>query len=162
MNAKHLFLTLTMLLASFTFAWSETVTDVISFSTVDAKYGADWSGDDDYDPEYNDLEGGFVPNPESSGVSYSGKVWYDSDTKELGLKRTTCISSTSEVGLLQSVTVTWSSSTASGRGVKVYGKNTPYDGTETYSTTGKLGDLLGSLTYDGENNISTLNVTAEA
>ena len=156
MNAKHLFLTLTMLLANFTFAWSETITDVISFSAIDSEFGAAWQEADE-DPDYHELDG-YVPNS-TSGVSYAGTVYYKSSTSSLSVRRNECISSTSSAGALKTVQVTWAASTGSGRGLKVYGKSTPYTGEETYKSS-NLGSLLGTLTYDGENAVSTLNVSA--
>ena len=57
------------------------------------------------------------------------------------------IVSTSSGGTLTKVTVTWSSSTTSGRTLDVYGKNTAYSAATDLYSTNNQGTLLGTIVY---------------
>lgn len=57
------------------------------------------------------------------------------------------IVSTSSGGTLSKVTVTWSSSTTSGRTLNVYGKNTAYSAATDLYSTNNQGTLLGTIVY---------------
>ncbi|MBR1787960.1 MAG: endonuclease [Bacteroidaceae bacterium] len=57
------------------------------------------------------------------------------------------IVSTSSVGTIAKVTVTWSSNTASGRVLNIYGSNTAYTSPTDLYDSSKQGTLLGTIVY---------------
>lgn len=144
MNAKHLFLTLTMLLASFTFAWGTKYVDVISYSVMNANYSSQVKKDN----YLNSFAGcTFV-----SSASYTGYMYYGPADSKIGFA-TAAFSTTASGGVVKSVKVNFHSSTTSGRGVKISVGNSAYAGKETNPSSAES----HTLSYDGTNTSVTFS-----
>ena len=129
MNAKHLFLTLTMLLASFTFAWGTTpVTDHITCSGLESTYGLTDANEEVVLTNYSS----------TLRARYSGRLAYSNmeifeEPNTIGFGGNTHKGySTTSGGELQRVTVNgdgWES----GMSIYVYAREEAFNGTENLS-----------------------------
>lgn len=125
MNAKHLFLTLLMLLAGVNLA-SGTVKDIISFTNVDASYGASIKamGSDGDFPELADCAF-------TSEARYTGMMFYSSAESKLGFVNLEAFSTTVSGGKLKSIRIYWDASTDVDEGIRLcLNTDTPYAGGE--------------------------------
>lgn len=93
-------------------------------------------------------------NPSSygstSGATYSGEVDYDSNYPLVWLDNSKVWATIGSPGKAKSVTIYWDLSGDFNDAtsiIRIYGKNTPYTGSETLGTM--TGSLLGSQTYNG-------------
>lgn len=140
-NAKHLFLTLTMLLASITFAWGTKYVDVISYDVMVANYSAQLTKPNNV----NTVTGcTFV-----SDAEYTGYMYYGTDGK-IGIFNRS-LASTVSGGVIKSVTVNFHSSATSGHGVEVIVGNTAFSGGENKATAEGKALETHTITYDGTN-----------
>lgn len=138
MNAKHLFLTLTMLLASITFAWGGTVTDDFSESAFASEYSLTKTKRQPFS-DYNI----------TSSAVYAGYLrWNVSNYLQFNYSDESRIASTTSGGILTQVSVTWSG-TNTDCSILVYGSNSAYTGSETLSTlpSDVNSELLATITY---------------
>ena len=72
------------------------------------------------------------------------------------------IVSTSSVGNVKSVTLTWNSNTSTGRTVSIYGSNSAYSAASALYSSSTQGTLLGELSIDNAtNSVSTLTVDGD-
>lgn len=144
MNAKHLFLTLTMLLASITFAWAGYVYDEISFDVVKANESfpgiVEYVDAETYCEVYN--MGVF-----GTASEYSAAFYYDKTNEKLGFIYDVAFSAVASAGYARKVTITWDPSTTSGKQIAVYYSNTPFSGLEDAATL--IGTSLKNATYTG-------------
>lgn len=150
MNAKHLFLTLTMLLASLTFAWGGTNTDALTASGFATTYGLTKTTTKD-----------FSSLALTSTARYGGQIRYHksgylilSDSYEAR------IASTTSGGLITTVSVVWNGDNAD-CAVMVYASNTAFDGSEQsgdLSSGAKSCVHVGDITYPA----TSLDVAAVA
>ena len=139
MNAKHLFLTLTMLLASLTFAWGGTVTDDISESAIATKYGL----------STKTVKQAVSDFSLTSSAVYAGYIrWNKENYLIFNFGDPSRIASTTSGGILTQVSVTWYG-TNTDCGILVYGSNTAYTGSETPATleADPSSELLATITY---------------
>lgn len=139
MNAKHLFLTLTMLLASLTFAWGGTVTDDISESAIATKYGL----------STKTVRQAVSDFSLTSSAVYAGYIRWNKDNYLIfNFGDPSRIASTTSGGILTQVSVTWYG-TNTDCGILVYGSNTAYTGSETPATleADPSSELLATITY---------------
>ena len=139
MNAKHLFLTLTMLLASITFAWGGTATDNLTSSGLSG--GCGWSKSGHY--SVSDIAS-------TSSARYGVDIRWNKASNYLMFQlNESCIVSTISGGILTQVAVTWYGANADKR-IEVYGSNTAYSGSETRVTLSSdpNSELIATITYD--------------
>ena len=139
MNAKHLFLTLTMLLASLTFAWGGTATDNLTSSGLSG--GCGWSKSGRY--SVSDIAS-------TSSARYGVDVRWNKASNYLMFQlNESLIVSTISGGILTQVAVTWYGANADKR-IEVYGSNTAYSGSETRVTLSSdpNSELIATITYD--------------
>ena len=139
MNAKHLFLTLTMLLASLTFAWGGTVSDDISESAIATKYGL----------STKTVRQAVSDFSLTSSAVYAGYIRWNKDNYLIfNFGDPSRIASTTSGGILTQVSVTWYG-TNTDCGILVYGSNTAYTGSETPATleADPSSELLATITY---------------
>lgn len=138
MNAKHLFLTLTMLLASITFAWGGTVTDDFSESTFASDYSLTKTA-----------RQAFSSYGLTSSAAYAGYIrWNKSHYLIFNYGDPSRIASTTSGGILTQVSVTWYG-TNTDCSLLVYGSNTAYTGSETAAIleADDASELLATITY---------------
>ena len=85
----------------------------------------------------------------TSGISYKGNSATDKGAIQLRGKSSSGIvtSDNPTEKKVSSITVTWNSTTASGRVINVYGKNTAYGSASELYDSSKQGTSLGSITY---------------
>lgn len=141
MKAKHLFLTITMLLAVLTMAWGTTVTDHISLSNLTSPYSLSTSSKSFSLAAY---DGGH-------DAKYSGQLYYYYDYDEDEDETTTylklrggsdVIASTVTGGELKSVSVEYA---IGSNNVYVFARSSSaYTGSETYSTLDP-GELVATI-----------------
>ncbi len=139
MNAKHLFLTLTMLLASLTFAWGGTVTDDISESAIATEYGLSTKTVRQTVSDFS----------LASSAVYAGYIrWNNSHYLIFNYGDPSRIASTTSGGILTQVSVTWYG-TNTDCSLLVYGSNTAYTGSETAAIldADDASELLATITY---------------
>jgi len=122
MNAKHLFLTITLLFASVSSILADK-TDEITYAAMNAEYGAEFNS-----PDYNEFSGCSIF--ESDAV-YSGWIYYNNTTNVLGLNSANILATTGSGGIVRRVRVYWA---ASGNNeysrIYVYGSHSAINGTE--------------------------------
>lgn len=138
MNAKHLFLTLTMLLASLTFAWGGTVVDDFSESAFASEYTLTKTTRKEFS--------GFDL---TSSAVYAGYIRWNKDNYLIfNSGDPSRIASTTSGGILTQVSVTWYG-TNTDYSILVYGSNTAYTGSETPTTleADPSSELLATITY---------------
>ena len=136
MKAKNLFLTVALFLLPLMTANAAVSTDVLSVAGV-------IGGSRDI---------AFSGASYTSGAQYSGIVGYDADCPIFYMDDTYILATTAaSPGTAKSVTISWDVSCGNNEvsysTIYVYGKHTPYFGTETYSTI--TGTPIASQTYDG-------------
>ena len=143
MKAKNLFLTIALFLLPLMTANAAVSTDVLSVAGV-------IGGSRDIT---------FSGVSYTSGAQYSGSVNFDADYPLFYMDDTYVLATTAaSPGTAKSVTIYWDLSGDYNEAystIYVYGKHTPYFGTETYSTV--TGDLIAYQTYDGSTS-HTLNL----
>ena len=142
MNAKHLFLTLTMLLASFTFAWGTEYVDVISYTEIHDNYSTQITSD----PNVNTMSGCTF----ESDAEYEGYLFYSSTESKIGIFNRVFGTSASG-GVVKSVTVHFHSSTASGHGVELCVGNTAFASGDSKATAEGKSSETHTISYDGTN-----------
>lgn len=81
----------------------------------------------------------------NSDVVYSGKSAGGNNSIQLTNSGTAGIVTTTSEGLVTSVEVTWGTAPASGRSLKVYGKNTAYSSPSDLSNSSLQGTLIGTI-----------------
>ena len=143
MNAKHLFLTITLLFASLTMVWGTTKTDVINYTNVSAKITKDQKANSLSDCSF------------TSDASYSGVLWGSTLLSKIGLYNGRTFASTTSGGILTSVTVNFHSGATSGNTVTLFVGTTAYAGSETRATANTMSATSVDIVYDG----STSSVT---
>lgn len=103
------------------------------------------------------LDPATVSNPSSySNWTYKGTYasyagFSTGSTSNLQLKSADNVSgivTTSSTSTIKKISVSWNSSTASGRTLNVYGSNEPYTAVSDLYSTEKQGTLLGTIVYD--------------
>ena len=143
MKAKNLFLTIALFLLPLMTANAAVSTDVLSTAGVTGTS--------------RDIT--FSGASYTSGAQYSGAVYYDNECPLFYMDDTYVLATTAaSPGTAKSITITWDISCGwndASSEIFVYGKNTPYFGTETFSTI--TGTLIASQTYDGSTS-HTLNL----
>ncbi|MBQ2794009.1 MAG: Ig-like domain-containing protein [Clostridia bacterium] len=110
-----------------------TVTDTLNRDTTGATSNSyiDWSG--------KKLSSEAVYKGQSAGSNSS--IQLRSSNSNSGIVTTT------SGGKVKTITVTWNSSTTSGRTLQVYGKNTAYSAATELYDSGTQGTLLGEIVY---------------
>lgn len=143
MKAKNLFLTIALFLLPLMTVNAAVSTDVLSVAGV-------IGGSRDI---------AFSGASYTSGAQYSGSVNYDVDYPLFYMGDTYVLATTAaSPGTAKTITIYWDLSGDYNEAystIYVYGKHTPYFGTETYSTV--TGTLITSQTYDGSTS-HTLNL----
>ena len=146
MKAKHLFLTLTMLLASITFAWAADVTDNITYTNLKSTYSLSATVN--------------ASLATTSGVKYAGTVGYykpkrGADYTFLQASKSHVLVSTTTGGKLKQVSITGIDDGT----LYVYAGNVAYDGSETYASLSAdpNSTFIGTL---NTSNTSTTDVSA--
>ena len=114
MNAKHLFLTLTMLLASITFAWGYEVMDEISYAKMAAHGGYSDGSNDVIDADYF-----------GSSAKYSGEIYFNTSTSTLQVSDYEIFGTTATGGTIKSITVYWSAETDLGEDLQIFLRESP-------------------------------------
>jgi len=160
MNAKHLFLTLTMLLASITFAWSGDFTDVISYTGFNAVYGAGIDYEDNGWNDFADFNKTTASSYVESAANYTGQLYYDTDEKVLGLYNDLAYSTTASGGTIQTITIHWSTQTALGKAIQIYLGTEDYAGGDDPSTASAKSKKSVSETYPGSATTTVVDVAA--
>lgn len=121
-----------------TFNVTVAIVDVLTYSGL----SAGMSGTAAY-KDFSGKSGG------SSDAIYAGQIYYSSTISYIQLRATSPsgIVSTTSGGTVKKVTVTWSSNSAIGRTLDIYGKNTAYSsGADLYSADASTkGTLVGSI-----------------
>ena len=100
-----------------------------------------------------------------SGVVYAGQSAGGDNTSgaavQLRTKNSTegiVVTSNTASSVVSSITITWNGTTASGRTVNIYGRDTAYTSPAELFGNDK-GTLIGSLSYDGNNLVTSVNIT---
>lgn len=160
MNAKHLFLTFTMLLASITLAWAGDYTDVISFTEINALYGAGIDAEDYGYNDFADYNRTTAPSSVESDANYSGQLYFDADEKVLGLFNDLAYSTTASGGTIQTITIHWSTQTAADKSIRVYFGTSAYGPSDDASAVaGNSKDNTWRI-YPGSATTTVINVAA--
>lgn len=122
---------LTALLA-FSVGWAETVTDYITrnLTGVTVTSYTAWSG-----------------KQSNSDAVYAGQSAGGNSSVQLRATKPSGIVTTASGGKVKSVTVAWNTSTANGRTLNVYGKNSAYTESADLYDDSKKGELLGTIVY---------------
>lgn len=161
MNAKHLFLTLTMLLASITFAWAGDFTDVISYTGINAVYGAGVDPEDDegYN-DFADFNKITAPSYVESAANYTGQLYYDTGKEVLGLYNDLAYSATASGGTIQTITIHWSTQTALGKSIQIFLGTEDYAGGDDPSSASAKSKKTVSKPYPGSATTTVVDVAA--
>ena len=133
-NLRYFMTLLLVMVASV--GWGQTtITDVLnqSFTGVTGTNYANWSG-----------------KTGTSGADYAGNSAGGNTSIQLRSKSNNSgVVSTTSGGKLKKITVTWDSSTESGRTLNVYGSNTAYSAATDLYDSSKQGTLIGTIECGG-------------
>ncbi len=105
----------------------------------------------------------FTINDKPSGVIYKGNAANPSTKSYLQFRSSnnSGLVVTNSSCKVHTIRIQWNTYTTSGRTVDIYGSDTPYTATSNLYTSSTQGTKLGSLSYDGNTNTTSLEVTGD-
>lgn len=159
LNEKSAVITVTPNESSLSSLAKEITVTQKAFENVDVLNRA-WTGVNDGTTSYTNWSN---KTGSSSGNTYAGNSAGSNNSIQLRNNNNSGIVSTSSASddVVAKVTVSWNSNTTTPRGIKIYGKNSPYSGPSDLYESSTRGEELGTLNKTAANGTSqTLSLTA--